>query len=361
MQIVKDFLKKNNINDKIIAVGVSGGADSLALAIWAAENAKSCGVKIVALTVDHKLRPESTDEALYVAKVMKKFGVEHHILTWEGEKPQNSIEEAARTARYNLIKNWCFANGIKSVMIAHHQLDQAETFFMRLLRGSGLDGLCGMSSVSDYEGLQILRPFLQTPPQELKNFLNKKNIKWMEDSSNQNEDFLRVKIRKFLPILEEKIDLDAEKITKAMSTLSRSKAYLEAQTEKFIKNNCKNIYDIAMSVSCKTLEDAHEEIVYRFFVNILKKIGKRHYQPRAEDVLRLQENIKKPSFRGATLADCEIFKSQNRIWIVPEDKEHSIPKKKEWELFLEKFPELKKSKIPGKLKKTLFYRHGEKR
>lgn len=357
---MKDFLQKNKIDDKVVAVGVSGGADSLALAIWAAENAKNCGIKIVALTVDHKLRSESTDEALYVAKIMKSFGVEHHILTWEGEKPRNSIEEAARAARYNLIKNWCFEHGIKSVMVAHHQLDQAETFFMRLLRGSGLDGLCGMSAVSDYEGLQILRPFLQTPPQKLKDFLNKRNIKWVEDSSNQNEDFLRVKIRKFLPILEEKIGLDAEKITKAMSTLSRSKEYIETQTEKFIKNNCKNIYEIAMNVSCKTLEQTHEEITYRFFVSVLKKIGKKHYQPRAEDVIRLQENIKKPSFRGATLADCEIFKSQNKIWIVPEDKKHLIPKRKEWNLFLEKFPELKKDKVPGKLKKILFYHYGDK-
>ena len=119
---MKDFLKSHNIEDKVIAVGVSGGADSLALAIWAAENAKKCNIKVVALTVDHKLRPESTEEAEYVSKIMQKYGVEHHILTWEGEKPDTGIEEAARIARYNLLKNWCFSHGIKSIMIAHHQL-----------------------------------------------------------------------------------------------------------------------------------------------------------------------------------------------------------------------------------------------
>ena len=351
--IVKEFLKKHHIDDKIIAVGVSGGADSLALAVWAAENAEECGVKIVAITVDHKLRAESTSEAKYVGKIMQNIGIEHHILTWEGEKPDTGIEEAARIARYNLLKNYCFANGIQSLMVAHHQLDQAETFFMRLQRGSGLDGLCGMSPVSYYEGLRILRPFLQIPPQKLKDFLNKRKIAWIEDSSNRNEDFLRVKIRNFLPIFSEKTGIEIEKITKTMETLARSKAYIDNQTEKFIKNHCHKIGNIAISAAQKTLLQTEDEIIYRFLAFACKTIGEKTYQPRAEDLIRLQEKIKKESFSGCTLSGCEIFKNQGKIWIIPENKTLPNPSKKEWEEFLLRNPSFKKQKICGKIKRIL--------
>ena len=356
---MKNFLSENNIEDKVIALGVSGGADSLALALWAAENAKKCCIKIIALTVDHKLRPESGEEAEYVGQIMQKFGIEHHILVWEGEKPQTSIEEAARIARYNLLKNWCFAHGIKSIMVAHHQLDQAETFFMRLQRGSGLDGLCGMSPVSDYEGLRILRPFLQTNPQKLKDFLNEKHIKWVEDSSNQNEDFLRVKIRKFLPIFTEKTGIDIEKITKTMETLARSKAYIDNQTEKFVKNHCHKIENLAISVAQKTILQTEDEIIYRFLAYACKKIGGKIYQPRADEIMRIMQKIKKDNFSGCTLSGCEIFKNNEKIWIIPENKDLPTPAKKEWKDFLEKYPSFKKQKICGKIKRVLVGRYGE--
>ena len=352
------FLCEHKIEDKVIAVGVSGGADSLALALWAAENAKSCGIKIVALTVDHGLRPESSDEAQYVAKILQNFGVEHHILVWKGKKPETGIEEAARIARYNLIKNWCFEHNIGSLMVAHHLLDQTETFFMRIHRGSGLDGLCGMSAVSSYEGLKILRPFLHKHPDEMKEYLRGKNIKWVEDSSNQNEDFLRVKIRKFLPILEQKTGISAQKIVKTMDTLACSRSYIEAQTEKFMQNNCRFIADCAIGVSQSNLANLHREIIYRFLAEALKKIGNRTYQPRAEDLLRLSEKILLDDFCGATLADCEIFKHRNRIWIIPEAKNLPMPTKSQWEEFLQKNPQFARLDMSGKLKRILYHNGG---
>ena len=356
---MREFLTGHNIEDKTIAVGVSGGADSLALAIWAAENAENCNVKIVALTVDHRLRPESAAEAEYVRKVMQKYGIEHHILIWDGVKPDTGIEEAARVARYNLLKNWCFSHDIKSIMVAHHQFDQAETFFMRLHRGSGLDGLCGMNPVSDYEGLRILRPFLQTNPQKLKDYLKKRKIKWVEDSSNQNEDFLRVKIRKFLPIFSEKTGIDIEKITKTMEILAHSRDYINNQTEKFIKNHCHKIGELAYGVAQKTLLQTDDEIVYRFLAYACRKIGKKIYQPRAEDLIRLQEKIKKENFSGCTLSGCEIFKNQGKIWIIPENKDLPAPLKKDWEVFLEKHQNFKKQKICGKIRRILVGMYGE--
>ncbi len=354
MPAVKDFLATHHIYDKVIAVGVSGGADSLALAIWAAENAECCNVKIVALTVDHQLRPESHAEAEYVAEIMQKYGVEHHILCWEGEKPSVGIEEAARIARYNLLKDWCFAHGIKSIMIAHHQLDQAETFFLRLHRGSGLDGLCGMRPVSDYCGLQILRPFLHTNPLELKKFLQTRNIAWVEDSSNQNEDFLRVKIRKFLPIFVQKTGIEIEKIIKAMDNLSKSKNYIDEQVEGFYNNHCRCIKDLVLSFSQSLFVEMPEEIMYRFLVFICKKISKKEYQPRAEEVQRLQKKMCSKNFAGATLNGCEIFCCHGKFWVVPENKDFVMPTKKEWSEFTKKNVEFLQRQFPGKVRRVLY-------
>src|SRR5574344_373927 len=139
-----DFFKKYNFNNEKIAVGVSGGADSLALVL----RFKEMGLDIVALTVDHKLRLESGEEAKYVAEIMQKYGINHYILEWNGNKPKRGIEEKAREARYELISKWCEDNKVKVLAMGHHLQDQAETFLLRLQRGSGIYGLSGILPVS---------------------------------------------------------------------------------------------------------------------------------------------------------------------------------------------------------------------
>ena len=109
---MREFLDKYNIQDDVLAVGVSGGADSLALALLLNECLRPVGKKVVALTVDHQLRPESADEAAYVAQVMEQKGIEHHILVWNENKPKTGIEEAARVARYRLLSAWCHQHQI---------------------------------------------------------------------------------------------------------------------------------------------------------------------------------------------------------------------------------------------------------
>ena len=104
---MQKFFERYPFSDEVIAAGVSGGADSLALVLRLTE----AGREVVALTVDHGLRPESAAEAAYVATVMKKFGIEHHILTWTEKKPSAAIEAAAREARYRLLCGWCREHG----------------------------------------------------------------------------------------------------------------------------------------------------------------------------------------------------------------------------------------------------------
>ena len=181
MTNLKDIINLSKITGAKVAVGVSGGADSLALVLLLDELLRPQGRQVIALTVDHGLREESATEAAYVAKLMAEHEIEHHILVWQGEKPSTGIEEAARDARYALLRGWCQANGVEILCVAHHQQDQAETFLMRLQRGSGVTGLCGMAEVNELDGVSIVRPLLNISSECLKNYLQLRNISWVED------------------------------------------------------------------------------------------------------------------------------------------------------------------------------------
>jgi len=349
----KEFINLSNITGEKVAVGVSGGADSLALILLLDELLRPLGRHAVALTVDHGLRKESRAEAEYVAKLMAVRGIEHHILTWDGDKPLSGIEEAARLARYALLKSWCEENGVETLCIAHHHLDQAETFLIRLQRGSGLTGLCGMAEVSFLGGLRIVRPLLEVSPEILKEYLRGQAIDWVEDPSNQNEDFLRCRMRKFLPVLEKMTGISSRRMTDTMKVLARSRDYIREQTDRFIADNVIFWENAGSCLALNLLAAQHEELIYQVLQVLIKKFGGNAYAPRAEDINRLAEKIKNGSLTGATLGHCEIFVSRRKIWFIPELKLKKKLPKKIWSDFKELFPVYQKVDLPYKLRAVL--------
>lgn len=346
------FFEKYPLEDKVVAVGVSGGADSLALVYRLNEYGQKNGIKVVALTVDHQLREESSREAEYVAGLMKKEGIEHHILVWDGDKPQTGIEEAARQARYDLIGQYCREHGIRILAMGHHQQDQAETFLLRLQRGSGVFGLSGILPVSRRENLTVIRPQLEDTPESLKAYLQQKGIEWVEDPSNQNEDFFRVKIRRFLPVLEKELSLSVARLAGTAAVLSRTRDYVETQTDKFIRNNVRFWENAGVSLSEKAFDGQHEEIRFQVISHLIKKIGGKIYTPEADEVLRLCKNVK-GGFSGCTLGGCEVFAFRGKIWIVPELKLKEKISRQKWEEFTEKHSQYKKMALPYKLRLSL--------
>lgn len=347
------FLQKYKIKDKELAVGVSGGADSLALVLQMHEELSHNGYKIIALTVNHGLRDEADAEAQYVAEVMLKAGMEHHILVWQGNKPTTGIEEAARNARYHLLCGWCHERKIQNLVMAHHLFDQAETFLMRLQRGSGLDGLCGMQPVSENDGIKILRPLLNVQPEKMKDYLIAKKITWVEDASNQNEEYLRVKARKFLPELDENLGITAKRIVETMILLTETRNFMEEVTQNFIKSEVFFYDKSGCSFHLLSLKKQNQTMIYRVLNRLLKKIGRRPYSAESDELTRLRQNIFKPEFKGCTLADCEIIRAYEQIWIVPEQKSRLVIPKKSWEEYLELHPQYKKIKIPHKMRLSL--------
>jgi len=328
---------------------VSGGADSLALVLTAHEQLAVYGYKIIALTVNHGLRKSAQSEAEYVAQIMHLNNIEHHILVWQGEKPQSGIEEAAREARYCLIKNWCDEHNVKVLLVAHHLYDQAETFLMRLQRGSGLQGLCAIREVSDYDGLKILRPLLKTNPQVLKDYLRAKNIKWIEDESNQDTKYLRNKIRKFLPILSENIGITAERLSEATANLQSADNFIESQVDKLFGQT---ITQYGSEVFCFAYGEYlkwHPEIKFR----VIARLCKKQYIPRADSVMAAINALNKLPFSGLTLGGREIFTAYGKVWIVPEVCAKHKSSRCKWEEFVTANPQYKNIKIPHKARLVL--------
>ncbi|CCC97941.1 protein of unknown function [Azospirillum baldaniorum] len=164
-----------------VAVGVSGGADSLGLVLLAQRWAAERGGDVLALIVDHGLRAESAAEAARVGGWLQARGVAHAILRWDGEKPASGIQEAARAARHHLLAERCRKEGVLHLALAHHRDDQAETVLLRFSRGSGIDGLAGMAPVRAAGAVRVIRPLLDLPHKRLVATCRAFGQEWIED------------------------------------------------------------------------------------------------------------------------------------------------------------------------------------
>ncbi len=344
---MKEFFAKYKIDEDVIAVGVSGGADSLALALLI----QKAGKKVVALTVNHGLRKEAQDEAEYVAKIMAKNKIEHHILFWQGKKPKKGIEEAAREARYNLLFDFCRQNNIKVLATGHHMRDQAETFLLRLARGSGVFGLSGILPVSERQGIKIIRPLLNMHPDEMKKFLLNQGIKWVEDPMNGNEDFLRVKIRKFLPELV-KIGIDEKRLALTAATLLKTREFIQKEVNKFVNAYVRNWDNVAVSLSWQKLKSLDLEISRRVLSELICRIGNEDYAPKAEELERVL--TEDDDFKGCTLGKCELLWAAKRLWIIPQDETNELMSKSCWDSFVEVHPQYKNAGLPYKVRRALW-------
>lgn len=181
-----------------IGLAVSGGPDSLALLLLAAE---ARPLKVEVATVDHGLRPDSRREAEMVAKLCDRLGLRHIILTaaWD-EKPETAVQERARIMRYRLLGEWASERRLNALLTAHTLDDQAETFLMRLARGAGVKGLAGMRPITPTPGaaVALVRPLLGWRHSELEAVCAAAGVKPVQDPSNDDEQFERVRIRKAL-------------------------------------------------------------------------------------------------------------------------------------------------------------------
>ncbi|TNE61862.1 MAG: tRNA lysidine(34) synthetase TilS [Alphaproteobacteria bacterium] len=285
--------------DQKVAVAVSGGADSLCLALLAA----ACR-PTVCLTVDHGLRAEAAAEAASVGRLFAAKGIPHVILEWTGDKPEANIQALAREARYRLMADWCRTNGIDCLLTGHHQDDQAETLLLRLARGSGVYGLAAMAPVSgtpDGQALpRIARPFLDVAKTRLVATLQARGIEWAEDPSNSSLAYDRVRARAMLanPPLD---GLTAERLADTAKRLRRSREALEYYERQWLREAARLRPEGHAFLNPDRLDGAPEDTVLRGLAGLCRTVGGNTYVPRVEKTERLLDALMSPEFAGQTL------------------------------------------------------------
>lgn len=215
-----------------LILAVSGGPDSVAM-LWLAarwRRALKHGPRLVAVTVDHQLRPEAGREAADVKRLARELGVEHRTLRWRGAKPKTGVPEAARDARYALLlkaARQCRANHI---LIGHTRDDQAETVLMRMTRGSGIAGLSAMARQSSRDGAIVVRPLLDVPKARLLATLDKARLPYALDPTNTDAKYTRPRLRALMPLLAAE-GCDARNLTRLAGRLGRANAALELMAD----------------------------------------------------------------------------------------------------------------------------------
>jgi len=298
--------------DPCVAVAVSGGCDSMALALLARDWAQGLGGRSVALTVDHRLRRNSGAEARQTGGWLKARGLTHHILPWTGDKPKRGIQAAAREARYGMLFDWCRGHGILHLLLAHHQEDQAETFLMRLGRGSGIDGLAAMAPVSEVPALRLLRPFLDMPKARLAATLRCRGQEWAEDPSNRDLTYARVRMRALMPDLARE-GLGASRLAATAGLMARARQALGEEVAELLSRAVEIYPQGYARLDRAALAAAETEISLRALSRILTSVGGRAYPPRSQRLARLHgELFSKRESRARTLHGCRLIPEKTK-------------------------------------------------
>ena len=223
-------------------VAISGGSDSMALAFLTKCLSLETKKKYIFCHVDHRLRKSSNKEAKETKKNLKKFDINLNVLKWIGSKKSSNIQEMARFKRYELLLKKSKRYKINKILTAHHKDDLYENFIIRLLRGSGLKGLISFknkfSKINKFEKFFILRPLLKFSKNDLMYITKNTFGTYINDPSNEDNNFLRVYVRKILEGLKLK-EKNIRNIDLSFTNLERSNEAIEFYVNKNLKENVK--------------------------------------------------------------------------------------------------------------------------
>ena len=286
-----------------LGVAVSGGGDSMALLYLLADWAKTSGCNLSAVTVDHGLRPEAADEAIYVADICEKLGVSHTALKWRDWDRSGNLQDQARRARYALMADWAKANDIPVVALGHTQDDQAETFLMRLARQAGVDGLAAMHVSRLADGINWQRPLLHAGRQALRDYLDRRGVAWIDDPSNADTTYDRIKARNALTALAP-LGIDAATLGAVTSHLGDVLSVLELQTEisarQVVVSDRGDVCFDSLGFNAQPAE-----IQRRLLVHAIKWVSSAEYGPRGRALKDVQREIAQE--RNVTLHGCHVL------------------------------------------------------
>jgi len=317
-KVFKEFSNSLIVKEDL-AVAVSGGPDSLALAYLAKCYSIKNKINVRYFIVDHRLRKESSLEAKTVKNILNKIDVDCKILKWNGKKPSKNIQAEARDKRYSLLANECNKNDINYLLLGHHANDLFENFFIRLVRGSGLKGLISFSKNAKYKHkkLNILRPLLDLEKNDLLNVSKTVFNFFVIDPSNVNSDYKRIRIRNLLKALV-KEGLDKKKLKLTINNLKDSDKSIRFYVNRNLENNLVFLKKKNICILNNNFFDESHEIIFRSLTTAIQKIGQNYYPVRGKSINELIERINAKSFSKVTLGGCFIDRVNDTILISKE-------------------------------------------
>jgi tRNA(Ile)-lysidine synthase len=314
-----DALLADWVGYRRVALAVSGGADSMALMLLADDwrQRVSTPPAFTILTVDHRLRSESAGEAAWVKHQAARLGLPHVTLEWAGEKPRGDLQAAAREARYALMLNFCRHADIDVLATAHTADDQAETLLMRLARGSGLDGLAAMAPIASRDGVALLRPLLGVARARLEATLRERGESWIEDPSNRDSRYERVRIREALRAAHS-LQLTPEALTLSARRLHRARLALDRLTADFLRAALVEHSAGYGELPLAALTEAPAEIGVRAIAHMAGMFGGGMRPVRLARVEALHAAAMDGKLRAATLGGCLFETRRGRLRVARE-------------------------------------------
>ncbi len=297
-----------------LGVAVSGGGDSVSLMHLLHSIAQEEGAELLAATVNHGLRPEAGAEAARVAEQAAQLGVPHETLVWQGWDGAGNLQDQARQARYRLLTDWAQGNALTAIALGHTADDQAETFLMRLGRAAGVTGLSGMSGARDQNGVMLLRPMLGVTRQTLRTYLSEIGVDWIEDPSNHDCRFDRIKAREALAGLDA-LGISANSLTRVAENIAQAREALAVYTQE----SARKIAVVEGGDICMArngFEALPKEIRRRIVVGIIAWIAGRGYPPRQSAVEQALAAVSEG--KTLVLAGCLLVPQGDKMWFCRE-------------------------------------------
>ncbi len=305
------------------ALAVSGGSDSVALMILSAAWARAYDQpQPIVLTIDHGLRAGAAEEAQQVTEWATAHGLRSQILRWTNSRSDRNVQSTAREARFRLLGCYCLNHKIRSLALAHTQDDQAETVLLRLARGSGVDGLASMRAVGSlpladpqFAAIRLLRPLLSATRGALRATLELAGQQWLEDPSNEDTRFARVRMRKVMALLSKEA-IDPARLAKTAALMDRARVALDhgalALRQRIVRFDNSGYAELNAS----PLLDVPTELGLRVLADVLQNVGGSDYRPRLARLEHLYNVLCQDvgsnadvMCRGTTLAGCRIVKT----------------------------------------------------
>ncbi len=310
--------KLNSFKKKTFLIAVSGGPDSLALTALAKHysNEKKC--KIYYVLVDHKLRNNSSKEALSVKRLLKRHKITVNILK-NTKIIKNNIQSEARVIRYNLLTNFCKKKRIQTILTAHNLEDQVETFFIRLSRGSGLHGLSSIKPIIKMNrNINLVRPLLDFKKIKLIRISKTFFGKFYKDPTNKDKKYLRTRIRNLRESLE-KSGINYDQISKSIKNLASSRDTLDLYFNKIYKKIVNKKKDKIL-ISFKIFNNLNEEMKMRVLEKSIKDFTNTYYAPRSKKIFNLIHQINAKKNAKLTLGGSLVTREKKHIILRKEIK-----------------------------------------